>query len=554
MRRSRDPVSVESVGRGFLYPSARVIALGRLLLAMLFLLAVWIDVTQPRLLPVAAYELMIGYAMFAALMAAVTWRNWWLDAKLAGPAHAVDIAMFVGMVFLTEGYTSPFFIFFVFLLFAAAIRWGWRETTLTAILVAVLYLLVGLVGMHGGSQVELYRFLIRTAQLVIVSLVVIWFGANNWRARVPSRGEAYLSGPSLDKSPLETGLRAAMAEAGAGRGAFLWRDTKSTHGQGFTIGDGGELRAVAAQLPKSLTEAAFIYDLKRRRGLSRDEDRNLCALDPVEAIGEKAAAALSAAEGFAVPVIVDEGEGLLLLEDVPHLSTDHVDLGEQIGLDVAAHIERRALLKAVEENAEARSRLGLARDLHDSVVQFLAGAAFRIEAMKRSAESGRAVDGELGELKQLMLQEQGELRAFITALRGESEVAFDELAQDLRGLAERLGRQWKVECRLSAERSTLEVPARVRLDAQQLVREGVANAVRHAGAKTVQIALAGEGRTLHIDIINDGADFPHYGDVIEPPQTLKERVDDAGGHIEVARGMDVTKVSIALPTAGGTLR
>ena len=36
------------------------------------------------------------------------------------------------------------------------------------------------------------------------------------------------------------------------------------------------------------------------------------------------------------------------------LSTDHIDLGEQIAAEVAAHIQSHALLKAAEESAEAR--------------------------------------------------------------------------------------------------------------------------------------------------------------------------------------------------------
>ena len=56
----------------------------------------------------------------------------------------------------------------------------------------------------------------------------------------------------------------------------------------------------------------------------------------------------------------------------------------EAGAKVVAHIQRHRLLRTAEEMAEARSRLILARDLHDSVVQFLAGAAFRLEAMKKS--------------------------------------------------------------------------------------------------------------------------------------------------------------------------
>ena len=126
-----------TVGRGFQLYSGRVIALGRLLLAMLFMAAIGIDISQPAFAPVPTYGLLLGYQAFSALIVFLTWNNWWLDAKLAGPAHAIDMIMFTVLVYLTEGYTSPFFIFSVFVLLSAAIRWGWQETTLTAILVAV---------------------------------------------------------------------------------------------------------------------------------------------------------------------------------------------------------------------------------------------------------------------------------------------------------------------------------------------------------------------------------------------------------------------------------
>ncbi len=116
------------MGGGLQLYSGRVIALGRLMLATLFMVALMIDVSQPVQAPTETYELLLLYQLFAAVIALATWNNWWLDAKLAGPAHAVDIALFTVLVFVTEGYTSPFFVFFVFLLLSAAIRWGWKET------------------------------------------------------------------------------------------------------------------------------------------------------------------------------------------------------------------------------------------------------------------------------------------------------------------------------------------------------------------------------------------------------------------------------------------
>ena len=91
------------------------------MLATLFLVAIRVDVSQPAHAPAATYALLTFYVLFAAIIVAATWNNWWLDAKLAGPAHAVDVVLFTLLVMLTEGFTSPFFAFFIFVLLSAAI-------------------------------------------------------------------------------------------------------------------------------------------------------------------------------------------------------------------------------------------------------------------------------------------------------------------------------------------------------------------------------------------------------------------------------------------------
>ena len=218
--------------------------------------------------------------------------------------------------------------------------------------------------------------------------------------------------------------------------------------------------------------------------------------------------------------------------------------------EIPSLIERHALIIAIEESAEARSRLTLARDLHDSVVQFLAGAAFRLEALKRDLNAGRDVEPDLNHLKQLMLQEQGELRSFIAALRSAPQIGLDALAQDLRTLASRLAQQWDVFCEFSAETSEMMVPTRLQLDTQHLLREAVANAVRHAGAKSVTIKLRAEAEKLRLDFINDGARYPNSPLTGEMPKSLSERVKLAGGVLELSRGMGVTRISVSLPISG----
>ena len=535
------------VGKGFQHPSGRVIALGRLLLATLFLVSISVDVSQPAQAPASTYALLGAYVAFAAGIVALTRRNWWLDAKLAGPVHAIDIILFALLVLLTDGYTSPFFTFFMFLLLSAAIRWGWQSTALTAILLTLLYLVLGLLAVPSGEAFELQRFVVRSGQLVILSLILIWFGINHWGTQITARSDDLLDYPSLDESPVEIGLRAAMKQVGAGTGGFIWHEDGNV--SGLAIRDGALTKVDVAPTISVITAATspFLYDFPKGRALRRDSERNLRAFSPRDAIGADIMSSLTLRDGLAIPVRSDTGEGMLYLSDIPDLSTDHIDLGNQIAADAAAQFQRHALLEAVEESAEGRSRLTLARDLHDSVVQFLAGAAFRIEAMKRAHASGREIEADLNELKQLMLQEQAELRTFITALRSGPVVGFDAVAKDLTLLAERLSRQWGIACESSAKRADIMIPARLHQDLRQLIREAVANAVRHADAKSVMIVLAAVQNELRLDLTNDGIRYPQTRDSVELPQSLSERVGQADGTLELSRGMGVTRISISLP-------
>ena len=534
------------VGRGSTLPTGRVIALGRLMLAVMFVVAIRADITQKY--PVPTYQLLMVYVAFATVVIGATWRNWWWDATLAGPAHAIDIGVFTALVFLTEGYTSPFFPMFIFLLLAAAIRWGWQETALTAILLTLLYFLAGMAALNSDPEFVLDRFIIRAGQLIIVSLILIWFGTTRWVSRGISRTDELLPYVPPDRSPLETIVRVAVQGTSARRGVILWR-TEGGHASVVFDGSASSVPAATAACWSGLPAAPFLYDLRMKRGLTRDEERNLRLIVPQDVIGDEDAATLDLREGLAVPLRAESAEGLLFIEKPANLSTDHLELGRQVAAAAEALIQRHALLKAAEESAEGRSRMALARDLHDSVVQFLAGAAFRLEAMRRAEASGEKLEADLDELKKLMLQEQSELRAFISALRSGSEVEVRDLVADLRSLAERLSKHWAVECDFEAEATDGMIPTRLHLDAHQLVREAVANAVRHAKATSVRITLLANRQELRMNFVNDGAPFPLYGERLEPPASLRERVEQAGGTIELSRGMEVTKVSIALPIA-----
>ena len=223
----------------------------------------------------------------------------------------------------------------------------------------------------------------------------------------------------------------------------------------------------------------------------------------------------------------------------------------QVHLPKDLNQKLQALLSVSEESAAAQTRLSLARDVHDSVVQFLAGATFRVEAIMRSARGESQVHSDLGELKRLLIEEQGEIRTFVSALRRDKDLDMKEAIAALKSVAARLEQQWSVDCRVTAAAAEASIPIRLQLDVEQLLREAVANAVRHGGATRIDVDIAVDEGQLRMNITDNGSGIPApAGASPVQPWSLKERVERAHGSLMLTSEPGSTKVLISLPLAG----
>jgi signal transduction histidine kinase len=534
----------------FKYQSGRVIALGRAGLALLFLLSIWLDRSQPAQAPAQSYALLLFYVLFAIGLAALTWRNWWLDARLAAPAHFIDMAVFTGIVFSTNGYTSPFFLFFILPLLSAAIRWGWRETMLTATALVLLYLAAGLL-VAGTQSFELQRFIVRSGHLVILSAILIWFGIHQQVSRLLFGVDELDKRLGRDEDALFQALTFTLQATRAGSGALLLRSSDEQPFAGLRLGDG---RPRPCKIQQPLMREAIpvvLFDAGKDRALSRRSDGWHRFLPFWKVLDPEAFHELGANKGVIAEVRTGTLQGWLLLWDVPDLSVDFLELGRELGRAAGAVLNHDALLSAIEEGAAARTRLSLARDVHDSVVQFLAGAAFRVEAIMRRTRSDGQVESDLKELKRLLIEEQGEIRAFVSALRQDRELELAEAVEELKALARRLGQQWSVDCRVDASNDDASIPIRMQLDLQQLLREAVANAVRHGGASRIDIDVGVDHDQLRLQVKDNGSGFlPANGAALVEPWSLKERVDRAHGSLSLFSEPGCTNLVITLPLAG----
>lgn len=528
-----------------------MIALGRAMLSAVFLIAIWMDNSQPSSTPGQTYLVLLFYLVFSATIALVTWRNWWIDARLAMSAHLVDMAAFALICFSVSGYTSPFFLVFVLPLMSAAIRWGWRETGATAIALVLLFLSGGFL-VSGSEAFEVQRFVVRAGHLAILSGILIWFGIHQRFASLYLPLDEYDSVIG-DGDPRELALRVTMQAADASTGLLLTYHPDTGRLSGISI-EGG-VTHVVEEFDRFVTEPALgssiLFDARKDRALSKTAGaRTIFA--PLSSVVERGEIRrLGLSEGLIARISASTVEGWLILEGIPDLSGDYVELGLELGRAAGTLLDRSALLAAMAEGAAANTRLALARDVHDSIVQFIAGATFRVEAIARAARSGSDVDGELKELKNLLVDEQRDIRGFVNALRRDSELPLADAVEELRVLAARLGQHWAVKCQVAAREREVPIPIRLQFDLHHLLREAVANAVRHGGADRIDVTLDVEGDVLRFDVLDNGRGFAVAdGNSPAQPWSLRERVERANGSLFLVSEPGRTNVTINLPLNG----
>jgi signal transduction histidine kinase len=84
-----------------------------------------------------------------------------------------------------------------------------------------------------------------------------------------------------------------------------------------------------------------------------------------------------------------------------------------------------------------------------------------------------------------------------------------------------------------------------------LLREAVANAVRHGGADRVDVGLSVARGQVELSVADNGSGFAASDGVAElEPWSLKERVERAHGSLRLDSAPGSTNVRISLPLRG----
>jgi NarL family two-component system sensor histidine kinase YdfH len=221
----------------------------------------------------------------------------------------------------------------------------------------------------------------------------------------------------------------------------------------------------------------------------------------------------------------------------------------------AAHQQLAAHALRIEELTRTAERQRMARELHDTLAQGLAGLILLIEAANdhlRDQRSGRAtsiLEHALARARQSL----AEARQAIEGLR-EVQPGADDLESIVRSEADRFTRATGVPCRVEVT-SSRPIGSGLCEDARRILAEALSNVARHARARSVTVSTSADDGQVVLNVRDDGLGFEpalaegragHYGLV-----GMRERARLAGATltVESAPGSG-TCVRVRLPAGG----
>lgn len=210
--------------------------------------------------------------------------------------------------------------------------------------------------------------------------------------------------------------------------------------------------------------------------------------------------------------------------------------------------ERRAGARAALL-AQERERRRIAQALHDEAGQTLTAVALEIE--RAAAADSPADRADMAAVAAQLHDTLDEIRRISRELRPE---ALDDLGlvNALIALSTRVAKQSGI--RVERDLGELpKLPEDVELVVYRVAQEALTNVLRHSGADHCRIRLRGDGDTLRLEVVDNGAGMPAdlSGETIGI-EGMRERALLAGGRLSIGPGPEGgTAVVLEIPIGDG---
>ncbi len=238
--------------------------------------------------------------------------------------------------------------------------------------------------------------------------------------------------------------------------------------------------------------------------------------------------------------------------DWRELSPEELRLLHTIGDLVSIGIERARLFERSVQIGALEERNRLAREIHDTLAQGLAGISMQLEtaeALLEQPSQAQDIRRTIRQALDLTRSSLDEARRSVLDLRA-APLEGRDLATALRELvaSQRIKGELEVKFRVTGENHPL--PASVEVGLYRIAQEALTNALQHAKARSLAIRLAATPDEVRLTVRDDGAGFDP--DQLGPERYgllgISERVKLLGGRFDLQTGRRAgTQLEIVVP-------
>ena len=229
-----------------------------------------------------------------------------------------------------------------------------------------------------------------------------------------------------------------------------------------------------------------------------------------------------------------------------------------LGLSLARRVERgqleRSKMMRHALDASELERRRIAQDLHDGVIQDLAGLGYALPTVESALADGAHPDAQeaVSRATQLVQRDVAALRAVMTDIYP-PDIEGDGLVPALEELGRRGADEAKLDVDVHVSPDLRLSPEAARL-AYRIVREGLRNVVKHAEADRVDVRVQLAGDLVTVRVQDDGR-----GPASGLSEELGKRPEAPDGHLglrllaDTVRDFDGTLRVIPAPGQGTLL-
>ena len=549
----------------------RLIAVARTCLAAFSLLAISLDPAEPKRYAELAYALLAIYAAYSGLLLIWVERVDLVSARFARTTHAADLGFFILFQYFTQGAVSPFFVYFIFSLLCATLRWRLSGVLWTAPVALVAYLSLGLFAdyvLH-DRDFEMHRFIIRAAYLAVTAGLLAWLGAYQERRQteISKLAEWHLR-PAGEAATLVRRLLERAADIlAAPRVLMAWTEAEepwlwlaSWAGGDFLL-DRESPTTFEPLVAEPMAETDFFCsDLRLATPTVVHASSDGFRRWEGAPVHPGLLGRFSMGPVLSVRLDGQSVTGRLFVLDKHAMTADDLRAGQLVAQQMVASMDNFYLGLQLQRGALTEERIRLARDLHDGLLQSLTGMALQIEATRRTLGS-EAVGAEarLREAQAAIVDAQRDVRFLIEELKP-TALGVDTLTFDLNGrlteLVERFEALWRLPVSVALNiPAGAAIPSALGNQVYRIVHEALANVARHAKASKALVKLDYQPNELQLTVTDDGQGFPFQGVYDQTrlaqaglgPASLMERVAKLRGTLVITSSATGACLDIGLP-------